>query len=44
METGSRIYRSKSDRILCGVSGGLAEYFGVDPAVVRVGWLVLRSG
>ena len=41
METGSRLYRSKSDRILCGVSGGLAEYFGVDPALVRLGWPVL---
>ena len=40
METGSRPYRSKTDRILCGVSGGLADYFGVDPVLVRLGWLV----
>lgn len=41
MEIGSRPYRSNSDRILCGVSGGIAEYFGVDPVWVRLGWLVL---
>jgi phage shock protein C len=32
--------RSSSDKYLAGVSGGMAEYFDVDPNIVRVGWIV----
>jgi phage shock protein PspC (stress-responsive transcriptional regulator) len=35
-----RIYRSGKDRILGGVCGGLAEYFGVDPVLIRIVWVV----
>ena len=31
-----RLYRSRSDRILWGVCGGLAKYFGIDPTIVRI--------
>lgn len=31
-----RLYRSTSDRMLGGVCGGLAEYFNVDPVLVRI--------
>jgi phage shock protein C len=31
-----RLYRSRTNRQLLGVCGGLAEYFGVDPTLVRV--------
>jgi phage shock protein C len=31
-----RLYRSKKERILGGVCGGLAEYFEVDPTIVRL--------
>jgi len=31
-----RLYRSRSDRMLWGVCGGLAKYFGMDPTIVRV--------
>ncbi len=31
-----RLFRSKSDRMIWGVCGGLAKYFGIDPAVVRL--------
>lgn len=31
-----RLYRSRSDRMVGGVCGGLARYFGVDPTLVRV--------
>lgn len=42
-----RLYRSKTDRKIAGVCGGLAEYFGIDANIVRViavilllpGWL-----
>ena len=32
--------RSSTDRHLGGVAGGLAEYFGVDPILFRVGFVV----
>jgi phage shock protein C len=35
-----QLTRSKSDRKLGGVAGGLAEYFNVDPTLVRVAWVV----
>ena len=31
-----RLYRSRSDRMICGVCGGLAEYFDIDPVIVRI--------
>ncbi len=36
-----RLYRSKKSKILGGVCGGLAEYFNVDPVVIRLLWVVL---
>ena len=30
-----------SNRKLCGVCGGIAEYFDVDPTVIRLLWVVL---
>ena len=35
-----RLTRSANDRKLAGVCGGIGEYFGVDPTVVRIGWVV----
>ncbi|MHB1340627.1 MAG: PspC domain-containing protein [Coriobacteriia bacterium] len=32
-----KLYRSRTDRMVAGVCGGLAEYFDVDPTLVRVG-------
>ena len=31
-----RLYRSRSDRMIWGVCGGLAKYFDIDPTIVRV--------
>lgn len=36
-----RLYRSRSNKSLAGVCGGIAEYFGWDPTLVRVAWIVL---
>jgi len=33
--------RSRSDRVIAGVAGGLGNYFGVDPVIVRIAFLVL---
>ena len=35
-----RLYRSNRNRMLCGVCGGIAEYFDIDPALVRLSWIV----
>ena len=41
-----RLIRSKSDRMIFGVCGGLGKYFGVDPTLIRLGFafLTLLSG
>ena len=36
-----KLYRSVSDKKLAGVCGGIAEYFGIDATLVRVGWVVI---
>lgn len=33
-----RIYKITEGKKLCGVCGGIAEYFDIDPTLVRVGW------
>ncbi|HIS24700.1 MAG TPA: PspC domain-containing protein [Candidatus Faeciplasma gallinarum] len=36
-----KLYRSRFNKKICGVCGGIAEYFGIDPTVVRVIWVIL---
>ena len=36
-----KLYRSKKDKQICGVCGGLAEYFNIDTTLVRLGVLAL---
>ena len=36
-----KLYRSKDDKFIFGVLGGIAEYFETDPVIVRVGFVVL---
>ena len=31
-----KLYKSKSDKKICGVCGGVAEYFGIDSTLVRL--------
>jgi len=35
-----RLYRSRRDRRIAGVAGGVAEYLEVDPTVIRVLWVL----
>ncbi len=39
-----RLYRSGKERILGGVCGGIAEYFNVDPAIIRLLWVLFIFG
>lgn len=36
-----RLYRSKKSRMIAGVCGGLAEYFNVDPTLLRIAFVAL---
>ena len=36
-----RLYKLEYDKKIDGVCGGIAEYFNIDPAVVRLGWVLL---
>jgi phage shock protein C len=36
-----RLYRSRQDRVVAGVCGGLGHYFNVDPVLVRIGFVAL---
>lgn len=36
-----RLYRSEENKMICGVCGGIAEYFNIDPTVVRLAWAIL---
>ncbi len=38
--TTRRLYRSRKQRILGGVCGGLGEYFGIDPVLIRIAWVL----
>ena len=31
-----KLYRSRDGKLICGVCAGIAEYFNIDPTVVRV--------
>lgn len=35
-----KLYKSNYNRMLAGVCGGIAEYFGIDPTVVRLAWVL----
>lgn len=35
-DDGNKLYRSRDKRMIAGVCGGLGEYIGVDPTIVRL--------
>ena len=36
-----RLYKSRNNKMICGVCAGIADYFNIDPSIVRVLWAVL---
>lgn len=44
MSTNKRLVRSMSDKMIAGVCSGIANYFGWDPTVVRLVYLLLTFG
>jgi phage shock protein C len=43
MNTTKRLTRSYDDRMIAGVCGGIAQYFDVDPTLVRVGYVLMSA-
>ena len=41
---GKRLYRSKKDRMICGVCGVIANYFNIDPTLVRLAFVLIAMG
>ena len=39
-----RLCKARGQRMVCGVCGGIAEYFNVDPTLVRLAFLLLAAG
>lgn len=35
-----RLHKSSTDKKVCGVCGGIANYFDVDPTVIRLIWVI----
>ena len=40
-QTTRRLTKSRTDRMLDGVCGGIADYFGIDPTIIRIIWVLL---
>ena len=35
-----KLYKSNQNKIICGVCGGIGEYFGIDPTIIRLAWAI----
>ena len=38
-----KLYKIKEGQKLCGVCGGIAEYFNIDPTIVRLAWVLFTA-
>ena len=36
-----KLYKSHTNKMICGVCGGLGEFFGIDPTIIRLVWAIL---
>ncbi len=36
-----KLYKSKQNRVLSGILGGIGEYYNIDPTIVRIGFVIL---
>lgn len=36
-----KLYKSRENRVIWGVIGGIGEYFEADPVLLRVGWIFI---
>lgn len=40
MDAPKRLYRSRHNRMIAGICGGLGDYLSVDPTIVRLIWII----
>ena len=38
-----KLYKSEDNKVLCGVCGGLGEFLGIDPTIIRLIWVDRKS-
>ncbi len=38
-----KLYKIEQGKVLDGVCGGIAEYFAIDPTIVRVAWAIFSA-
>ncbi|OLS03289.1 PspC domain-containing protein [Tissierella creatinophila] len=36
-----KLYKSKKNKMIAGVCGGIGEYFNIDPTLIRLAWAIL---
>lgn len=36
-----KLYKSSRSKMICGVCGGIGEFFEIDPTLVRLAWVIL---
>jgi phage shock protein C len=36
----NKLCKSNSNKMIAGVCGGIAEFFNIDPTIVRLGWVL----
>lgn len=39
-----KLYRSSTNKMICGVCAGVGEYFNLDPTLIRLLWVILTIG
>ncbi len=39
-----KLYRSSTNKMICGVCAGVGEYFNIDPTLIRLLWVILTIG
>lgn len=37
-----KLVKSEQNKVLCGVCGGIAQYFGIDATIVRLAWIAFN--
>ena len=40
MNLEKKVYKSSTNKMLAGVCGGIADYFGIDPTWIRLAWVI----
>ena len=41
MDERKRLYKSRNNKMICGVCAGIGKYFSIDPTLIRLGFVIL---